>query len=170
MRWPCTWAGFYSLRGPAVFLEILMKWFKWTKNVLFKSCHLSYSFTKQSDRNIFNTIFSWKGNSVTTLFQLTRPYRLLSPFQPYLWWYCSTQKRLKLKLPGAKYTQQKLHNYTSHKKSHCGSPSVLLFGVLSDVHLLVSPLVREVAAAELGDRPEPGQAHQSEGQEGHSHG
>ena len=47
---------------------------------------------------------------------------------------------------------------------------MLLFGVLSDVHLLVSPLVREVAAVELGDGPQPGQAHQSEGQEGHSHG
>lgn len=63
-----------------------------------------------------------------------------------------------------------LHKYTSHVKSYFGSPSMLLFGVLSDVQLLVSPLVWKVAAVELGDRPQPGQAHQSEGQEGYSHG
>lgn len=50
-----------------------------------------------------------------------------------------------------------------------GSPSMLLFGVLS-VLLLVPPLVGEVATIELGDRPQPGQAHQSEGQEAGSHG
>lgn len=41
---------------------------------------------------------------------------------------------------------------------------------LAHVHLLVSPLVGEVAAVELRDGPQPGQAHQSEGQEGQSHG
>lgn len=40
---------------------------------------------------------------------------------------------------------------------------------LTHVHLLVSPLVRVVAAVELRDGPQPGQAHQSEGQEGQSH-
>ena len=45
---------------------------------------------------------------------------------------------------------------------------MLLLGVLS-VLLLVSPLVGEVAAV-VGDGPQPGQAHQSKGQEGHSHG
>lgn len=46
-----------------------------------------------------------------------------------------------------------------------------MFGLaLAHVHLLVSPLVGEVAAVELRDGPQPGQAHQSEGQEGQSHG
>lgn len=54
-------------------------------------------------------------------------------------------------------------------KSRFGSPSMLWL-VVSDVRLLVSPLVGEVAAVELGDRPQPGQAHQSKGQEGQSHG
>lgn len=38
---------------------------------------------------------------------------------------------------------------------------MLWFGGLSDVLLLVPPLVWEVTAVELGDRPEPGHAHQS---------
>lgn len=54
-------------------------------------------------------------------------------------------------------------------KSRFGSPSMLWL-VVSDVRLLMSPLVGEVAAVELGDRPQPGQAHQSKGQEGQSHG
>lgn len=40
---------------------------------------------------------------------------------------------------------------------------------LAHVHVLVSPLVGEVAAVELRDGPQPGQAHQSEGQQGQSH-
>lgn len=44
------------------------------------------------------------------------------------------------------------------------------FGGLSGVLLLVPPLVWEVAAVELGDRPEPGHAHQSQCQEDHPHG
>lgn len=47
---------------------------------------------------------------------------------------------------------------------------MLYFGVLPDVKLLVPLLVGKSAAVELGDRPQPGQNHQSQGQEGQSHG
>lgn len=40
-------------------------------------------------------------------------------------------------------------------------PSMLLFCVVSQVQLLVSPLDREVAGVELRDRPQTGQAHES---------
>lgn len=56
------------------------------------------------------------------------------------------------------------------KKSFFGLPSMLSFGVLPDVKLLVSLLVGKSAAVELGDGPQPGQDHQSQGQEGQSHG